>query len=175
MKGEEKMEAGEWITVPEMALRDRVTERTVQHRIKTGRYNSQLTREGRRLILWEGESDPVEDIPEPEPITPHHDKLGEVLEAVLEMTRSSQELTMKLLEAERNKTEVEKELIQKSGELERMHLERMNYNTSLQKASDDRKDNETLRAEIAVMRAELTAFRKENAELKNKKKSFWPF
>ena len=198
----ESTEAGRWVSKAEAASELGVSERTIEARIKSNMMISRLV-EGRRQVLLRTakrvsySTDPirrrteiVSDLitqPDPkrsevlrQPSSESSDLASEVLSEVRESHKMMMALSQRVLDVSEELNETKHQLARKESELEAkkseiviLNNERANYNTKLQKASDDARDKDYFRAEVE-------ALRKENETLKSQlaaspKKTGWMF
>lgn len=190
-------EGWEWLSREQVADLDDVSERTVTERISSGYYESK--KEGRsRLIKYKRKAtgtdsgsnagsppEAIRKLPEQLPESAGIDTgtLNKIMAQVLEVSQRNELLSRELLDSN-------KALNEKSTQLANLNNERMSYNTSLQRASDDRAEVKRLHEEMKALReekakseaekelikeqaakaeAEKEALAAENAKLKEKK------
>ena len=167
---------GQWVSKSEAAFREGVSERTIETRIKAEYYPSRLS-EGRREVFLKNRK------PAPKPSDP----LSELLQKGSEQTSDTAPkyigntseahpnteliakmiaLADKVLDVQAENSKLAQEVEQKKSELTVMNNERASYNTSLQKANEDRKENSFLRGEVETLRRENEALKKQLEEAK---------
>ena len=177
------LEGEEWLSPDQVAKLDGISPRAVTDRINSGYYRSK--KEGRfRLIAYKRKPAGTESgsnagtVPEaskklPEPILEaagiDTGTLNKIMAQVLAVSERNEQLSRELLDSN-------KALNEKSTQLANLNNERMSYNTSLQRASDDRAEVKRLHEEMKALREEKAksdaaneALVAENAKLKEKK------
>ena len=158
-------EDGEWVPKREAAFREGVSERTIETRVAHGFYQSRLIQGRREIFLKNRKPDPKtpkngsdqtftpsegnSELP------PNQSRIAsETLP--MEVMNKMLELADRVLQQSQEIVQVKTELEQKKTELVIMNNERVSYNTSLQRAKDDRKEIEALRAENETLKKKFS-------------------